>query len=1107
MNPQERSMCLTIATFLLLLMALISPTLAYTEVFVVTHQPCDVLYYVGNRDADFFIAKRNQNCEPLCSSSSGSTEGDGGSDGNNEILRDILIGNDGLLYAAGSTKRNFSFPELKSANLDALILVYHSEKSSVVLRSEYDMPANIDNAGQSIVQKPDGTLLLALYSFISSDGFFAFTDARLLGINPATLETSETHGIEIILQQAFGSTGGPKMADMIYEGSSNLVVILGHVLGNGVVFRYDLATETMIAQEEWSHVFQSTEVNEFTSDGSGGLYVVGSSNENVLENGDLVNPVSTEMHACVIYFDALSSTKNGVWVRQLATGGSTKTGKAVDIDPVTGQVVVIGNFIRDFAFVDTQTGTTFNVRALNEGGLSDVFLRYLDPDSGKTEVLRLASTSTQSADKANAVVVFVSQGIEIRGAICEELNFPSTRPTYSVTPSPLITLSSTLTSSFTISQSITSSITPSASATPSPLLPEEGHREISLELMTSSVSSFVVLSPEGTPIVDSLQPRLSPLAPCTSSPLAYTQDATAVSPESVTERQSIHPTHISQSLLPTSTFTVNLPKRAHSAFVQQTPGDTAATEHTPPTDAQPSQFSPVRGVHSPKETRHSKPPQSTPHHDSTDPTDPADWIISLKAAFIPISIVKAGSMEPDAALMQQSPGSVSTSNGAVVEGTSILFFSDVPVVIYAHCYTSSIVTYASLLVVLFHSPDSTMTEDNIFSMELSDDPRIIGVPYYISSIIADTFPPAVLSQSPGNAATKEIAFSMEPSNAPEVIHVPFYSNPTTLDAFPPALLSPLPVSIYQPQLTDATIAYLSQADALLEKVTQAATEVGWEMHSRDAQSSQKKLKEETVDDDINLQQYFVPSLPSFKESMSGILLIVSFELSAHAEACIGSSNKAMSAVRLSTGPTTSSTSVEQILADDDSMKSIAPQTPIVESAAAPLQIESSTAPNDFFLKYSTELHEFGDTPKASIPSRSPDAVQVTGIPNLVDETPSIKDHGASEGLLCPLADAALAGELLRKSPFQEVNERIAKPQTFHHLWSLALQTSGRPPTSSTRFHHLRLLVALLTFSAALLNYLLQIQLRNTMRRFTTLTQNKHPHHISAIVLTHQSNCY
>lgn len=452
----------------------------FTEVFSITRDEFDNSYYAGNQESNFFIGKRDQSCAVDWASTDGSTTGDNDNDENSEILYSAIVGSDGLLYAAGSTRGNFTSPTDEAPNLDAAVVVYDPSSGRALRQRQYDVVSGFDNVGRAIVQKPDGSLLVAVYGSPPNVDNSAVYQTLLMEVNQVTLDIENTYPLSVTITGSFPVVGGPKILDFMYDDVSNSIVAIGHILGRGILWRYSLASGVVTAQAEWGTIFGSYQISSFATDGAGAFFVVGSSQERVLGNTDLSTTISSQFHAYVIRYDGLVDTQtSATWVRQLDAVGSSQSGMDVAIDPVTGELIVIGAFDADFEVTDSKTSQSFQVEAITNNGLTDVYVWVLEPVEGNyTDVKISALASTVSEDRANAVQVMSDRRVDIGGVIndgidenplvCDESKVVRPSPSASISPSPSITLTSSPSASASISGSVTPS--PSASVTPSPAI-------------------------------------------------------------------------------------------------------------------------------------------------------------------------------------------------------------------------------------------------------------------------------------------------------------------------------------------------------------------------------------------------------------------------------------------------------------------------------------------------------------------------------------------------------------------------------------------------------------------------------------------------------------
>ncbi|KAI0558513.1 hypothetical protein FGB62_204g12 [Gracilaria domingensis] len=423
----------------------------YTEVFTIATDGDGPSYYGGNIDSNFFMAKRSSGCSFEWTSSAGSATGDDDNDENREIFYGSIVGSDGLVYATGTTKGNFLSPEDEVPTLDAAVVVYDAADGSLVRQAQYDVDNGLDDVASAIAQKPDGTLLVAVYGSPPNAQNTAVYSTKVLEISPDSLELVGSHTIQVHTSGTFASiTGGPAILHMIYDESQDSVVAVGQILGRGLLFMFSLSTDTVVTQTEWGSILGNMQIGGLATDGNGAFFVTGSNSENILENGDLQNVVASELHAYVIRYDnVLLAEPEVTWVRQLAGSGSSQSGGDVSLDATAGTVVVIGSFHADFVVTDEQTGRTFELSTVTSDGLTDIFVWYLDAESGFFTDLQLSFGSTASEDRGNVVEVLSSGRLEIGGVIndgtddsalaCEE-QIVSASPT----PSPRVSSSTSV---------------------------------------------------------------------------------------------------------------------------------------------------------------------------------------------------------------------------------------------------------------------------------------------------------------------------------------------------------------------------------------------------------------------------------------------------------------------------------------------------------------------------------------------------------------------------------------------------------------------------------------------------------------------------------------
>ncbi|CAN8072434.1 unnamed protein product [Agarophyton chilense] len=392
---------------------------SYTEIFSITKDVSEVTYYAGNIDSNFFVAKRASNCSFEWTSSAGSATGDDDNDQNREIFYDTLIGSDGLIYAVGTTKGNFSSPQDEVPTLDAAIVVYDPSDGSLVRQAQYDVEGGLDDVARGIIQKSDGNLMVSVYASLSNVQNSPIYATRLLEISPNTLQLVGSYVVKVQTSGSFVSiTGGPMILKMIYVESEEAVVAVGQILGRGLLFLFSLSTNTVIAQTEWGNIVGNTQIGGIVTDNNGAFFVTGSTSENVLDNGDLESVVPSEFHSYVIRYDNLLSAKPEItWVRQLAGSGSSQSGDGVAIDPVTGEIVVIGSFDADFVVKDDLSGSTFELQKITSDGLTDIFVWYLNAEGGAFTDLRVSFASSTSEDRGNVVEILSSRRLEIGGVI------------------------------------------------------------------------------------------------------------------------------------------------------------------------------------------------------------------------------------------------------------------------------------------------------------------------------------------------------------------------------------------------------------------------------------------------------------------------------------------------------------------------------------------------------------------------------------------------------------------------------------------------------------------------------------------------------------------
>lgn len=457
---------------------------AFTEVFSIAKDSDDNGYYVGHQDSSFYIGRYGSSCSVAWNSTDGSTTGDDDKEKFTEILYDAVVASDGFVYAVGSTSGDFSSPADRLPNIDAAVVVYDPNTGEALRRAQYDISSGFDNVARAIVQKPDGNLLVVVYSSSPNVQNSAVYDTLLAEINPDTLAVANTYSLSVTTTDLFSVTGGPKVLDFIYDNTSDSVVLLGHILGRGILWRYSLIEQRTVGQAEWGSTFGNFEISGLATDGDGAFFVVGSSNANVLGNTDLGSSSGTEYHAYVIRYDNVTeASTSSTWVRQLAGSAGSQSGKDVVLDTNSNEAVIVGSFDSDFNVDDQQTQTSFSVAALTSNALRDTFLWALDADTGDfAEVTLSTLSSTSGDDRGNVVEVFSSSLLEIGGVfndgtdlnpvVCDA-SFVPTSPTPTPTssrtgsPSPSNTVSATPSVSPTVSISVTVSVTASMSAPPS----------------------------------------------------------------------------------------------------------------------------------------------------------------------------------------------------------------------------------------------------------------------------------------------------------------------------------------------------------------------------------------------------------------------------------------------------------------------------------------------------------------------------------------------------------------------------------------------------------------------------------------------------------------
>lgn len=569
-TPPPRPSAPRSAVVLALVVVLSARVFAFTEVFAITKDPSDNAYYVGNTASDFFIGKRNSICAFAWTSSAGSTTSDDDNDRNEQILYDVIVAADRNIYAVGSTRGDFRAPSTELPDLDAAIVVYHPDNGALVRQAQFDEPHGYDNVATSLVQKPDGTLLVAVHGSVIALDQSAVFETRLMEIDPLSLAIGANHTVSVTTTEIFAVSGGPKLLDFTYDGATDSIVAVGYILGRGMLWRYHLATRIVTAQAEWGTVFGSFQTSAFTTDGLGAFFVVGSSSANVLGNRDLTNLVSSEVHAYVIRYDALTTSPTSpTWVRQLSASGGSQFGNDIAMDPVTNDLVVVGTFDVSFLETDAQTTESFQVDAISDTGLTDIYVWVLNKDSGSYVSLRRSDVaSTAAEDRANAVQVLSNRRLDIGGVIddgidsnplvCDDFYIP-TSP--SLTPTPLPGLSVSPTPAFSLSvqptATVSSSVSPSQLplATASASLGAATSPAPSPSLTDSSQTPFISQTPPNSPPA-SLSPSASPQPPTgTMIPLmSPTPSATPGSAVSATPQStgSIFPPSISSTPSETS---------------------------------------------------------------------------------------------------------------------------------------------------------------------------------------------------------------------------------------------------------------------------------------------------------------------------------------------------------------------------------------------------------------------------------------------------------------------------------------------------------------------------------------------------------------------------
>ncbi|KAI0562235.1 Quinoprotein alcohol dehydrogenase-like protein [Gracilaria domingensis] len=327
---------------------------------------------------------------------------------------------DGLLYAVGTTKGNFSFPTEEVPTLDAVVVVYNATNGELVRQAQYDVGNGLDDIAKAVVESSRGNLLLSVQGTPHNIRNSAVHETRLLEISRDTLALIHTHKLELTTHDRLISiTGGPSISDIVYVRDQEAIVAAGQFLGRGVLFLYSLTTGTVLRQTEWGSILGNQQVGALIMDETGAFYVTGSSDMNVLDNGDLKNNETKHYHAYVIRYDnLLDGAPVRSWVRQLSGYGSSQSGDDIGLDPVTGELVVIGSFGGNFTMSDKQSGRTYELNTLTNNGLTDIFVWYIDAGSGSFKDLGLSSAaSTLSEDRVNALQVLSSRRLEIGGVI------------------------------------------------------------------------------------------------------------------------------------------------------------------------------------------------------------------------------------------------------------------------------------------------------------------------------------------------------------------------------------------------------------------------------------------------------------------------------------------------------------------------------------------------------------------------------------------------------------------------------------------------------------------------------------------------------------------
>eukprot|EP00178_Gracilaria_changii_P027510 TRINITY_DN884_c0_g1_i10.p1 TRINITY_DN884_c0_g1~~TRINITY_DN884_c0_g1_i10.p1 ORF type:complete len:3006 (+),score=281.65 TRINITY_DN884_c0_g1_i10:8694-17711(+) len=493
---------------ILVLAIFITTCVAYTEVFAIgTDDSESSSYYVGNIDSNFFAAKRSADCSFEWTTSAGSATGDDDNDENREIFYDVVIGSDGLIYAVGTTKGNFSSPEDEVPTLDAAVIVYDPSDGSLVRQAQYDVENGLDDTAAAVVQKPDGTLVVAVYGSPPNVQNNAVYVTRILEISPDTLELVTSHVVQVQTSGSFASiTGGPTILDMMYIEDQEAVVAVGQILGRGLLFMFSLSTGSVVTQAEWGNILGNMQIGGLSTDYNGAFFVTGSSSENVLENGDLLTVQRSEFHAYAIRYDNLLLAEPELtWVRQLAGSGGSQSGDDVALDPSTGAIVVIGSFDANFEVTDEQNGRTFELSTITSDGLTDIFVWHLDAENGAFLNLRLSSASTASEDRGNVVEVLSSGRLEIGGVINDGTDDSALAcDTESLSPSPTPSSSSSAIASGPTSPGPSSIFVQLLSPSPSRVLPLN-----SVVITVTQQPLEIEVTPDSVPAQPSASPSTS----------------------------------------------------------------------------------------------------------------------------------------------------------------------------------------------------------------------------------------------------------------------------------------------------------------------------------------------------------------------------------------------------------------------------------------------------------------------------------------------------------------------------------------------------------------------------------------------------------------------